>query len=358
MIVKDESNTITDCLVSVLPYIDHWIIVDTGSSDNTIEIIEHFFRENPVPGSIHQRPWVDYSHNRNEALDLAKDKADYALFMDADERLIIPDGFSWPNTNADAYGIRMQRSLASYWNLKLVRPRAGKWIGVVHEAFTLDEESCTIDRLPETPHIVSNRIGYRSKDPLTFEKDAALLRDALCENPKDTRSWFYLAQSYRDAGLLEQAAGAYLQRIELGGWAEEVYCALLELGKLQLHMNKPWAVPLLTLLSAYNLMPNRLEAIFEVVRRCREKEEYALGYALSVVPSQIRGTEDWLLVVPAIYEWRMLDERALCAIGTGRWLEAQSIYGELLRLDGIPDSDRERMDALRQRCVEVLSVEE
>ena len=88
MIVKNESPVIHRCLASVRPWIDHWVIVDTGSSDGTQDQVRAALAG--VPGSLHERPWQDFAHNRNEALDLARAQADYVLFIDADEQLVMP----------------------------------------------------------------------------------------------------------------------------------------------------------------------------------------------------------------------------------------------------------------------------
>ena len=93
MIVKNEAHVIERCLATVKPWIDHWVIVDTGSTDGTQEVIRNFLRD--IPGTLHERPWVDFSHNRNEALELARPTADYLLFIDADETLAMPAGFRW-----------------------------------------------------------------------------------------------------------------------------------------------------------------------------------------------------------------------------------------------------------------------
>ena len=45
MIVRDAAEFITETLQSVLPYIDEWVIVDTGSVDNTKQVIQSFFDE-------------------------------------------------------------------------------------------------------------------------------------------------------------------------------------------------------------------------------------------------------------------------------------------------------------------------
>ncbi len=66
MIVRDESPVIRRSLASVKNLIDYWVIVDTGSADDTKEIIKEFMKD--VPGELHERPWVNFEHNRNEAL--------------------------------------------------------------------------------------------------------------------------------------------------------------------------------------------------------------------------------------------------------------------------------------------------
>jgi glycosyltransferase involved in cell wall biosynthesis len=70
MIVRDEAHVIERCLASVKPYIDHWVIVDTGSVDDTPARIASALAG--VPGTLHHRPWRDFGHNRSEALALAK----------------------------------------------------------------------------------------------------------------------------------------------------------------------------------------------------------------------------------------------------------------------------------------------
>ena len=62
MIIKDESAVICRCLASVKPFIDYWVIVDTGSMDNTEEIICEVLQT--VPGELHRRVWKNFGENR------------------------------------------------------------------------------------------------------------------------------------------------------------------------------------------------------------------------------------------------------------------------------------------------------
>src|SRR5579871_1464094 len=103
MIVKNEAHVIRRCLASVCPVIDCWVIVDTGSTDGTQQIVRDFFAARGIPGQLHERPWVDFAHNRSEALDLAKSEADYSLIIDADDTLEVGPGFDRFSLTADSY---------------------------------------------------------------------------------------------------------------------------------------------------------------------------------------------------------------------------------------------------------------
>ena len=76
MIVRNEAPVILRCLASVLPLIDSWAIVDTGSTDGTQILIRD--RLKALPGELYERPWRDFASNRTEALDLARGRGDYA----------------------------------------------------------------------------------------------------------------------------------------------------------------------------------------------------------------------------------------------------------------------------------------
>ena len=57
MIVKDEEHIIQECLKSISPYIDRYDITDTGSSDNTKQIIKDYFESVGIPGEVYDEPW-------------------------------------------------------------------------------------------------------------------------------------------------------------------------------------------------------------------------------------------------------------------------------------------------------------
>ena len=96
MIVKNESARIERALASAAPYINTFVIVDTGSTDDTIEKIAKFFQDRKIPGVIGKTEFKDFSQARNVALEGARMpglpiKFDYILLMDADMELKVND---------------------------------------------------------------------------------------------------------------------------------------------------------------------------------------------------------------------------------------------------------------------------
>src|SRR5262245_56903347 len=85
MIVRNEASVIERCLDSVKPFIDCWVICDTGSTDRTKEIIRESLAG--IPGTMHDVGWQDFGRNRTIALRFARGKADYHLLLDADMTL-------------------------------------------------------------------------------------------------------------------------------------------------------------------------------------------------------------------------------------------------------------------------------
>ena len=103
MIVKNEAPVIARCLESVRPLISHWVIVDTGSTDGTQDIIRKELAD--LPGKLYERPWKDFAHNRHEALELARPHGDYPLIIHADDALELQPDLLMPLLSEDCYTV-------------------------------------------------------------------------------------------------------------------------------------------------------------------------------------------------------------------------------------------------------------
>ena len=68
MICKNESEVIRRALSSCRPYINTWVVLDTGSTDGTQDIIREEMAG--LPGQIIEEPWVNWETSRTRAIQL------------------------------------------------------------------------------------------------------------------------------------------------------------------------------------------------------------------------------------------------------------------------------------------------
>jgi glycosyltransferase involved in cell wall biosynthesis len=318
MIVKNEASVIRRCIDSVRPIVDHWVIVDTGSTDGTQDIIRGHLRD--LPGELHERPWRDFAHNRSEALELARGKSDYTLIIDADDTLEITPNTILPALSADSYMFDITNADIVYQRLQLVRSALPwRYEGVLHEFLACDGvgPSGQLSGI----RMRCSHDGARRKDPQTFRRDAAMLETALRaeSNPfLRARYRFYLAQSYRDCGERVTALEHYLARAELGFWQEEVFVSLYCAARMKEQLGHPEEDVIAAYLRAANTLPTRAEALHGASRFCRQKKRYEEGYRIAMRGLEIpMPSSAALFVEPWIYETGLLDEFSVNAYWSG-----------------------------------------
>jgi hypothetical protein len=340
MIVKDEAAVIRRCLESVRPWIDLWVVVDTGSTDGTQDIVREVL--GALPGDLYERPWVDFSTNRNAAVSLAEDRGpDYVLVIDADDVLVVdPDDVTLRGPCADSYEFCIKLDELNYYRKQLFRSRLGfHYEGVVHEVLVGPEPAM---RCPGISMRVT-REGSRSKDPDKYRKDAELLERELRRNPKHGRTAFYLAQSLRDAGEPEKALFAYENRVDLGGWGPEVFWAMVQVARLSEQLRSSRMV-IEAYLRAYGYRPWRAEPLCYLATYLRTHDRVIEAYPFALHASHLRMPDDVLFVDREVYDWRALDEVGISAYYAGQFVEGVSACSALLTSGKLPAAHRARLE--------------
>ena len=355
MIVKNEADIVAETLDSVAPYVSSWVIVDTGSTDGTQDVIGKHMARLGCPGELHERPWRDFGHNRSEALNLAQGHGDYIWVIDADDIVVGTPDFT--QLSADIYRMRLGDASFTYWRPQLFRDGARvRYEGVVHET-AVWESDCVVGRLESDYYVESRRLGARNQDPQKYARDRDLLLAEVERNPEDARSVFYLAQSYFDLDDFVNARKSYERRLEMDGSDEEVYYSMLRLAESMAKLDVPWIVIQDVYLQAWEFRPTRAEALHAIARRYREEQRYLPGHLFAQRAAQIPFPERDLLFIGAdIYAWRAIDEQAVCASQLGKHVEAFGLCRRLLALSGIPDGDRQRIAVNRDVGVPVMFV--
>lgn len=346
MIVRNESKVIERCLASVRDLVSTWVISDTGSTDGTQQLIRTAL--DGIPGELHEEPWVDFGHNRTLNIQHARGKADFLLLLDAD--LVIRRDRPLPRLTADSYLLRHEGA-TEYRIKRLVRGDiAWRYEGVTHEYLTSDQRHSqeTLDAL-----VIEDFADGGSRHD-KFERDARLLGAELERDPSNTRTVFYLAQTMRDMGKNDEAITLYERRAEMGGWAEEVYYALLQVGILRAKSDD-WPGAMDAFSRAWESRPQRLEACYELGARLRRLGRYRLAHSIVRAGLGHKQPEDLLFVQPWVYRWGLLFEFSITAYWVGDFTGSLQACDRLLAMHDVPDAHREQTRANRTFAAQRLA---
>jgi len=331
MIVKDEAATIERTLVSVKPYVDRWVILDTGSSDGTIEVIRRVMAG--VPGEVFEEPFIDFATSRNRALDVAGTSTEFVMWLDADDilengkalRAFLEKERGARGPDREAYFARVDVGIR-FDSPRILRSTSGwRFRGVVHEVLVHPDRPPPKHRVPEVliRHLPGHISAERSKK--RWERDVGLLATALAEAPKDTRAAFYLAMTLSWLGRHEEAEKAFERRIEMGGWREEIFESKLALGRMGAARDLPWPEVEARYLDAFLWSPHRAEPLYAIALHYNELGQHALTYLFAKRGYDLPlPTQDTLFVDESVYTWRLAD-----LVGTSAYWIGEFEMGEM-----------------------------
>lgn len=320
MIVKDESHIIEQTLNMLINKVDlsYWVISDTGSSDNTIEIIQNFFNKHNIPGEILQNKWQDFAHNRNLAIEAARDKADYILIFDADDD--INGNIELPSKlTGGAYLLKFSGGGSEYFRPLLLKSDLNwKWQGVLHECVSTEipHERCYFEG---DYYLTSGRSGNRSQDPEKYIKDAKVLEAAYYKelesgDPENlmTRYSFYCAQSYRDCEHREEAIYWYRNTVKSNAWIQEIYYSHLMAGRLLLELDRPDEA-IAHWIKGQELNVNRAECYYEIAKYYRKINNMSMACSFGLLASMVKVDSNGLFFEYNIHNYLIDYELTLTA---------------------------------------------
>ena len=323
MIVKNESKIICRLFDSVIKWIDCYCICDTGSTDDTVVVIKEYFNSKNIPGKIVFEPFKDFSHNRNFSLQSCLGMSEYVLLLDAD-MIFHPseNSFSKKMLTLDVYYILQGSNDFYYKNVRIVKNN-GKisYAGVTHEYINFPPEF-RVNTL-EKSVVFINDVGDGGSKGNKYIRDVELLTRGIEENPKNDRYHFYLANTLKDMGKREEAVEMYKKRIALGGWNQEIWYSYYKMGTCYKDLGKmPEAVD--AWLAGYNVLPNRAENIYEIIKYYREVGKQQLSYLFYKIAKEITvacsaGKDDYLFLENDVYTYKCDYEYTILAyyIGLG-----------------------------------------
>jgi len=200
MIVKNEEELLEDCLKSIRNWVDEIIIVDTGSTDKTVEIAESY------GAKIYHQEWEgNFSKHRNYSLEQAM--SDWIFIIDADERLceedipklqglINSDNHSIVSINVySVYGDNQEMTTFLPSIRLFKRDMELRYQGIVHNRLEFPEDASIVRADVKLMHLGYDLSPKQMK--AKFERSKALLKKQLEEDPHNAFALYNLAQLYR-----------------------------------------------------------------------------------------------------------------------------------------------------------------
>lgn len=354
MIVKNESNNINRLLDSLKSIVDMISIVDTGSTDNTKEVIEEWGKRNKIPTTVHSETFKDFAYNRTHSVVAAKaayPDADYFLLSDADFVWEIDPKFNKALLVDHKYLVEQYNHNISYVNLRVLSAKVDwECVGLTHEYWQEKKVQSSYKGEIRNGKITTLRIhdiGDGGCKDNKFTRDEELLKRGLREE-KDaflrTRYKFYLAQTLKDTNKHLESIHYYEERIKDGGWIEEIFHAHHSIGinyerlafgterasKLlsqeiktdeeQKHLEKYNPDNLssaeLEILSenyfekaetsytkAHKVHPRRAESLYALCRMQRIRGKNQQAYDIAMVGKKIKLPTDGLFLEPPCYNY-------------------------------------------------------
>ena len=209
MVVKDESQQIRRCLAHSYPLFDEIVAVDTGSSDDTPDILSGEFgarvlRLPPDPADPH-------SITRARNLALAQTSADWILILDADEQLSTADVervrsvTSRPESSAYFLKWRNTRNGYAFDDYKLALFRNG--LGVKYEGLVHPNPQRSVRALKMTARMLDGVTIMHSLDKLSQHRAGRKVRleRYVREDPACWRYQWFLGYTYFKEGDFDRA---------------------------------------------------------------------------------------------------------------------------------------------------------
>lgn len=351
MIVKNESQIIERCLNSLKDEVDYWVIVDTGSTDDTQQIIRKCMQGRP--GELIEKPWVNFGHNRNEALELARNKADYILFIDADEALKFTDSFD-KSTLKDPYYYGEMQEPNGVINRRMLLIDAKfpwKWVGAIHESIYCEGIALDFNKVVKGVSLINYQDGCRSSDPDKYLKDAGVLEIEVQKDPTNSRHVFYLAQCYLNSGQKLLALKNYERRVQMEGSADEKWYSLYTIARLHDEMNFPSDVVTKEYCLAFQLRPWRAEPLTLLALHHLKQGNFIIAYALAVQALSLKLPKDSYFVEGWIYQYGTACIYADAARYVGLKEQALQAYDQILKYDQLPESIRLQVEKAYKEMV-------
>jgi tetratricopeptide (TPR) repeat protein len=285
MIVKNGGETFRQVLEENMPFIDEWTILDTGSTDNTVQIIQETL-VGKKKGTLYQEPFINFRESRNRCLDLAGKTCTFNIMLD-DTYILRGDVRDFlteirGDTFGDSYSLYIKSDDVEYTSNRITRSEKGlRYIYKMHEVIQ-DKNNTNVIVPMDRAYIFDVRSNYMEDRTMARkEYDLRMLFEMLEEEPTVSRHLYYIAQTYN---LLKDYENAY-KYFELRaysphkGFHQEIVDSLFEMARIaNFQLNKDWKTCHQLYMNAYEADPTRPDALYFIGIHYYLEKDYDTSY--------------------------------------------------------------------------------
>lgn len=269
IMVKNAGPQFETMLQQNMPIIDKWTILDTGSTDETLDIIKRTLvgKKN---GELYEEPFINFRDSRNRLLDLAGKSCKYIIMLD-DTYVVEGDLRSFLNETrgdqlSDSYTLYIKSEDTMYGSNRIIKSDTGlRYVHTIHEVIS-DKNNVNIVIPKEIVAINDGRFDYMEKRTNERKQlDLKLLFEEVRISPHDPRAYYYLAQTYNCLNDHENTLKYFLKRVEFpnSGFHQEYVDALFEAARtMNFKLNRPWSECEEMYNRCYMADPSRPEALY------------------------------------------------------------------------------------------------
>ena len=237
VMVKNGGDEFVRMLQTNLPFIDRWTILDTGSTDNTMENVRRIM--SCKPGNLYQEPFVNFGVSRNRCLELAGTSCTYNIMLDDTYHLKenIRDFLQYIRGDqyADSFSLYITQNDIAYASNRIFKSKKDlKYKYSIHEVIQ-EEDNVNVIIPKDRAYIYdepSEKLVIRTAN--RKQQDINMLLQEIEKNPDDPRPYYYMAQTYTGMNQPEKAYEWFIRRIEhvKEGFQQEKHEACVEAGRI------------------------------------------------------------------------------------------------------------------------------
>jgi len=318
MIVKNEEQTIERVLACARTFCDEMVVVDTGSTDRTVEIAQQ------MGAKVYHFAWVeDFSAARNYSLDCCT--GDWVLWLDADDMIseACQQRFreikeQTLNDKLDAvcmpyYYCFDAQGNCSYTNIRerMFRRAAGlRWHHPIHEVVYVSSDKT----LPLNDVWIEHR-PLPDRDALHSGRNMRILEKSIENGDEHPRMIYLYARELKNTNQIEKAVLYYQKYLSLNPYGSrtrsEIYDVLMgmawsykKLGRIEESKD--------CLFKAINADSRRAEAYNELGFICYEKEDWEMAIPYFRTGANARKPLNEDLIADEHYTWLPNEYMSLC----------------------------------------------